>query len=169
MAVTVEVHGSQQLRAIARALREAKRTDLDRQLGEAMRDGSKDVELEIRKHTDDYMPAGYEITFAKALRFKIEVRKSYEYRVTVVAYAQGRGRERHLKTMERGELRAPNWGRWRRRRGKNLGKHKYRNPWHAQRIRPHWMTEPATRAAPEVRRRLEKAMQAVADKIERAG
>ncbi len=169
MGVSFEVKGGDGLRAVARACREVSREDLTRELVRGLRSGAKDVEAEVRAHTDDYMPRGYEEIFRAHLEFRTEVRKSYDYRVTVIGSAKGRSRARHVRQMEAGELRKPVYGRWRRRRGKNRGKHAYRNPWRPQRIRPHWMTEPAERAAPTVRRTLDRHMQKIADKIEKAG
>lgn len=165
----IKLTGGDKLHAVSLALRRAGDGDLAKELDRGLRASAGEVEREIAKHTDDYMPKGYEIEFRASIRFKREVRKVYEHRVTVITYAVGAmGHRRKVEELERGDLRAPNWGRWRERRGVNRGKHKLRNKWHDQRIRAHFVTEPATAAAPRVQKHLDAHMAHVADKIERA-
>lgn len=164
----LKITGGDKLRDVARALHDAGDENLKRELDRGLRAGAGEVERAIAKHTDDYMPRGYEAVFRASVRFKREVKQVYEHRVTVITYALGaRGHRRKVEEMEAGDLRAPNWGRWRERRGVNRGRHKLRNKWHDQRIRPHFVTEPATAAAPAVQRQLDEHMQHVVDKIDR--
>ena len=167
----ITVTGGDKLRAVALELRRQGTAGraLGRELDRGLREAARDVETEVRRHTDDYMPRGYEQVFRRALEFRTVVRKTYEHRVTLTATGRGRSRERDLRRMDEGELRHPVYGRWRARRGVNRGKHKLANPWVAQRIRVGWFTEPAQRAAPAAAKRMEQALNRVADKIEKAG
>lgn len=163
----IEVGGADALRDLARKLHSADR-QLTQELHRGLRAAARDVGDAIEARSDDYMPAGYEKIFKASLHFKTEVRLAYDQRITVVVSAKGaQGHDRQVRQLEAGEFRAPNWGRWRKRRGINRGRHKLRNKWHTQRVRPHFATEPAQAAAPKVRDRIDAAVGRVIAKIER--
>jgi hypothetical protein len=162
------VGGAGDFAKLGAALHRAARTDLAQELDRGMRRAARTVERVIRRDVDDYMPRGYEEVFKASLHFKTEV-KQVAGRLTVVVYAVGaKGGRRQVEQLERGEFRAPNWGRWRTRRGVNRGRHKIRQKWHTQRVRPHFATEPAEGATPQVREKIDAAIKRVVDKIERA-
>ncbi len=163
----IRITGGDKLRAVADALHAqgVRRGGLGRELDRGLREAAKDVETEVRRHTDDYMPRGYERVFRASLEFRTRIRTAYEHRVTVTATGRGRSRERDLERMNDGVLRHPVYGRSRRLRG---GK-RVPNPWVEQRIRSRWFDEPAQRAAPAAAKRMSEALERVADKIERAG
>jgi hypothetical protein len=163
----LKVTGADDLHALYRRFNEASRTDLVRQLNRGLRESADDVADAITEHSDTYMPQGYEVIFRSSLHYKTQVRTAYETRISLIVKAVGaKGNDRQVEQLERGELRAPNWGRHRARRGINRGRHKLRNPWHVQRIRAHFATEPAEDAIPQVWKRIDAAAARVAKKIE---
>jgi len=169
MGLKVTVMGAGDFHRLARALREAGSKDLGRELDKGIRRAADDVAQEIRKKSDMYMPKGYETVFKASLRFKAEVRSAFEHRITLVVSARGaKGHDRQVEELEAGLYRVPNWGRWRARRGVNRGRHKIRNKWHTQRVRAHFATEPAEGAKPQFIKRVDAAVAAVVEKIERA-
>lgn len=167
----ITVGGADDFARLARALHEAgsKGKGLSRALDRGLRKAADEVPRVIRRDSDGYMPAGYEAVFKASLQFKVEVRQVFEHRVTVVVYALGaKGHRRQVEQLERGELRAPDWGRWRVRRGINRGRHKLKNKWHTQRIRPGFATIPAKGAEQDIRKVIDAHVQRVAEKIERS-
>lgn len=165
MSLEISVTGVEQLNALSRRLREAGREDLDRQLDKAARKAGQRVIDAVERDSDLYMPRGYEKIFRASMNFRTTVRKAHGSRITIALVAKGKISARQVRNLEQGHLRHPVFGRWRRRRGKNRGKHAYRNPWVGQRIRPHFFSEPANDTAPKVREDFLGAMRAVADKI----
>lgn len=164
----IRVTGGTQLRSLALELHRQAATGLLREVDRSMRAAARDVEDEVRAHTDEYMPRGYEEPFRTSLRFRTEVRKTSEFRVTLSATGRGRSRLRDLRRLDEGGLRHPVFGRWRGGRARSGTWHRSRSPWVEQRIREGWFTEPATRSAPAVRIRITQALDRVAAKIEKA-
>lgn len=169
MALRVAVTGAVDFHRLAAALHQAARKDLATELDRGLRKSSGDMADAITAKSDDYMPQGYERVFKASLHFKTEVRNTYDHRITLVVSAAGAmGHDRQVRQLEAGEFRAPNWGRWRKRRGINRGRHKLRNKWHTQRVRAHFATEPAEGARPAVIANIDAAMARVVNKIEKA-
>lgn len=169
MGLQVTVSGAGDFHRLARALHQAARKDLAQELDRGLRKSTGDMAAAITAKSDDYMPQGYERVFKAALYYKTEVRNTFDHRITLVVKARGeKGHDRQVEDLERGKLRAPNWGRHRARRGINRGRHKLRNQWHTQRVRAHFATEPAEGARPAVIANIDAAMARVVDKIEKA-
>jgi hypothetical protein len=165
----IKVSGAGDFHALAKALHQAARKDLAQELDRSLRKSTGDMADAITAKSDDYMPQGYERVFKASLYYKTEVRNTYDHRITLVVKARGgKGHDRQVRQLEAGEFRAPNWGRWRKRRGINRGRHKLRNQWHAQRVRAHFATEPAEGARPAVIANIDAAMARVVEKIEKA-
>lgn len=169
MSLEIEISGAGDFYRLAAALHHAARKDLAAQLDRSLRKSTGDMSDAITAKSDDYMPQGYEEVFKRSLYYKTEVRNTVEHRITLVVKARGvKGHDRQVRELERGEFRATNWGRWRKRRGINRGRHKIRNKWHTQRVRVHFATEPAEGARPVVIANIDAAMARVVDKIEKA-
>lgn len=167
----ISVGGAADFARVARALHEAgdKGKGLSKELDRGVRKAADEVPRAIRRDVDDYMPKGYEDVFKASLQFKVEVKQVFEHRVTVVVFALGaKGNRRQVEQLEKGEFRAPNWGRWRARRGINRSRHKFRNKWHAQRVKPGFATIPAKGAERDIRKVIDAHVRRVAEKIERA-
>jgi hypothetical protein len=152
--VHVGVKGRLDLYKLAAAFKKAGRKDLGQALDKGIRSSAKVIEKAVtpRSSTDLYMPRGYEQTFNRALKAKHEVRMLRGRSVSITFYATGRKELRALEDIERGRLRHPVHGRYR--RLKNGGR--MRNPWVTQIIKPGVIEEPAMRAQPEAVRELEK-------------
>ncbi len=165
----ISIGGAGDFHRLAAALHQAARKDLAQELDRGLRKSTVDVSNAITAKSDDYMPAGYEQVFKAALYYKTEVKNSHEHCITLIVKARGaKGHDRQVDDLEDGRLRAPNWGRHRKRRGINRGRHQLRNKWHTQRVRAHFATEPAEGARPAVIANIDAAMRRVVDKIERA-
>jgi hypothetical protein len=169
MGLSISVTGAGDFHKLAAALHQAARKDLALELDRGLRKSTNDMADAITAKSDDYMPEGYERVFKASLHYKTEVRNTYDHRITLVVKARGaKGHDRQVEQLERGEFRAPNWGRWRKRRGINRGRHKLRNQWHTQRVRARFATEPAEGARPAVIANIDAAMARVINKIEKA-
>lgn len=169
MGLSISVSGAGDFHKLAVALHQAARKDLAQELDRGLRKSTRDVSDAITAKSDDYMPQGYEQVFKASLYYKTEIKNMFDHRITLVVKARGAmGHDRQVQQLERGEFRAPNWGRWRKRRGINRGRHKLRNQWHTQRVRAHFATEPAEGARPAVIANIDAAMARVVDKIEKA-
>lgn len=164
MTLKLDISGINDLFDLAEALRDAGEKKLSAKLDRSVRKAAGVIEDEVRAHTDDYMPKGYERTFAQALEVKIESRLVTGRRITIVFSAKGKRKQRDIGDMEMGQLKHPVFGRTR--RLKNGGV--MRNPWVAQRIRPGWASEPAERAAPKAVAVIDKSVGEVVDAINKA-
>lgn len=154
MSIKLGISGQKDLYRVAAAMREAGRRGLAKKLDQGTRNAAKEIEREVRASSDTYMPKGFERTFKNSLQAKVSVRLATARTVTVTFIAKGRRAERHLEEFDKGRLRAPVHGRYR--RLKDGGR--MRNPWHTHQIRPGVISEPAKRAEP-------KAVRKVADKV----
>lgn len=162
----LRVVGAEKLKVLGAQLKAAGNGGLGRELDRGLRAAAGDIQTEIAAHTDEYMPKGYEAVFSASLEFKTEIRKAFGHRVTLVATAKGaKGHPRQVANLERGEIKHPVYGRYRKRR---VG-HARRNQWVPQRIRAHWFTEPGQRATPAAVERMNAALDRVAAKIARMG
>lgn len=169
MGLEIKISGAGDFHRLAAALHQAARKDLAQELDRGLRKSTGDMADAITAKSDDYIPKDFERVFKAALYYKTEVRNTFEHRITLIVKARGAmGHDRQVAQLERGEFRAPNWGRWRARRGINRGRHKLRNAWHSQRVRAHFATEPAEGARPAVIANIDAAMARVVDKIEKA-
>lgn len=166
----LKVSGASDLFALAAACRREADKGLSRNLDKGMRAAANEVVREVREHTDDYMPKGYERELADSLQSRVEQRAASERRVSVVMWALGRkGQPRKVDELEAGKLKHPVYGRTRRLKRHWIHKAtSMRNPWVLQRIRPHWFTEPGNRAMPRAVKKVDEAVRRVAARIERA-
>lgn len=149
--------GQIDLYKLAAALRDAGNRRLGQKLDRGVRSAAKTIEDEVFKHTDVYIPRGFERTFRQALKAKREVKLLRGRTVSITFFAMGQKRPRKLELMNAGELEHPVYGRYRRlKSGARM-----RNPWVArpgQPIRPGVIEEPARRAQPKAVGVLEKAV-----------
>src|SRR5688572_20685656 len=88
MSLAAEISGHKDLFKLADALRDAKNRQLGAELDRGVRKAAKVLEREVRAHTDDYMPKGFEATFAGALTAKIEIRLANGRRASVMFSAK---------------------------------------------------------------------------------
>lgn len=165
MAMSVKVSGQGSFAQFAVACYWAAKTGVDKEFKQGLTEAGKDIEDTVRKTTDDFMPKGYEQVFKARLRTRVSVRMVNDAGVTVSAYGLGRSGRRDVERLEQGILRHPVFGRWRERRGRFRNRHKLRNPWVAQKIKPGWFSVPVNTAAPAAFAKVDAAVGRVLDGI----
>lgn len=172
--------GQKDLYRLAHNLHTAGQKGLKRELDKASRQAGDVIAKEVRNHTKDYIPANFERRFDTAFEAKVEVRLVASRRITVVFWARGKTVNRDIRAINAGNLKHPIYGRMRRLKaggkyvrpgneGRIVGTH-YLNPWVSsppQAIRPGLVDEPATRALPKAKRKIEDAINRVSQQIER--
>lgn len=157
----VQVSGQKDLFRLAHNLHAAGQKNLKKELDKASRQAGKVIEDEIKAHTKEYIPQGFERRFDLALDTKTEVRLVASRRITVVIWAMGKRQRRDIRAINAGRLRHPVYGRMRRLKDGTLKA----NPWVEQRIRPGLVDVPATRAMPKAIKKIEGAVERVTQKI----
>jgi hypothetical protein len=150
MSMRVGVSGQEGLFGLADTLRQAGNRKLGQKLDRGIRNAAKEIEKEVRRSSDTYMPRGFEQTFKGSLEAKHQVRLARERSITIVFFARGQRLERRLADMEKGRLRHPVRGRTRRLRNGGTMK----NPWVTQRIKAGVISEPSKRAAPKAAKQI---------------
>jgi hypothetical protein len=113
----------------------------------------------VRESASEHLPDRYAAELVPSLRFRTNTAVSGStVRVTVAVMATGRGGSaRQVGDLEDGDLRHPVFGR-RRKSGRP-------NPWAHQRVKPNFVSEPMTEAAPAVRKEIEAAVDRVLTQI----
>lgn len=152
--VHVGVKGQLDLYKVAAAFKKAGRVDLGKALDKGIRSAAKVIEKAVtdRKSTDAFIPRDFEQDFNKSLTAKHEVRMLRGRSVSITFTARGKKELRKLEDMERGRLRHPVHGRYRRLKSGGWMK----NPWVTQTIKAGVISVPAMGAQPEAVRELEK-------------
>jgi hypothetical protein len=163
-----QVSGQKDLYRLAHNLHEAGQKNLKRQLDKASRQAGNEIAREVQQHTKDYIPANFERRFDTAFVTEVQVRLVASRRITIVFSGRGKSGERNrdIKAMNSGNLKHPVFGRYRRLKDGSLMK----NPWVSkppQKIRPGLVDEPAQRATPRARKKIEDAIDRVSQQIER--
>lgn len=157
----VQVSGQKDLFRLAHNLHAAGQKGLKRELDKASRQAGKVIEDEVKAHTREYIPQGFEQRFDVALATKTEVRLVASRRITIVFWAMGKRQRRDIKAMNAGRLRHPVYGRFRRLKDGTL----QANPWVLQTIRPGLVDVPAKRAMPRAIKKIEDAVGRVTQEI----
>lgn len=153
MTLQVRITGQQDLRRAARALREAGRVDLKKEMLAAIRKATAQIGDEVRKDLPIYLPDTYAAVLARALRFTTATKTSGWPEITVTARAKGKSRPREIRTLNRGVLRAPLFGN--------------RKHWYAHKVKPRFFDEPADRVREDVIREAGAGIRRVREKLER--
>ena len=155
--MTVEIRGGgEQFAAISRRLKEAGATDLQRELSRAAVKSLIPLKKELGKSALARLPrrGGLAEQIART-RFRIR-------RDTSARHPGLRLEARNvydLIRLDQGTLRHPVFA--------DESESRRSWTWADQKVPPGWFTEPANAAAPKIRAEIWRAMQAVADKIER--
>lgn len=133
--------------------------DLARELKAATRPLSDAIRIEAVA----VAPSGYDPTLSASLRFPTAVNISRLVGlVTMRVYGDGRSERRDIPALNRGRLRHPVYGRYRRRKYATVQGRRVRiaggqlipNPWVAQRIRAGFIDRPVDRLGPDLGRRM---------------
>lgn len=148
----IEVLGAQQYALLARRLRDAADKGLQRELQTALTHATGPARQQVKDELPAYLPGGYAEDFGPTLRMRTAGRYGSGAGVRITAKAMSpRGRERFLGPLEAGTLRHPLFG--------------MRAHWFTQDVHPHFFSQPITDSAPEIRRDLITAMDAIAEQI----
>lgn len=121
--IDARVLGAQQLREVARHIRNEGDKGLGRQFGKALEKAVEPIKKSIAESAARTMPSGYAPTLSRSLKHrrttKTDTRRGA---VRLATYGDGRKERRDLPALEAGKLRHPVFGRT-------------RSPWVQQRIR----------------------------------
>lgn len=157
------ITGSTELRYVAGQLRKAAASELRKELAKAQRRTFAPLQLEIKAQAIVSLPhrGGYAGVMARAV--KVSVRQNIARRELVaVVYARGRGQQRDVRRVNRGELRHPVFGRDRlTRKGVQL------NPWAVTAVPPGFVDRPVRRLEDRLARESLDALHRVAVEIAR--
>jgi len=145
------VDGTDELALLGKRLRQAKDKTLTAELRKGLTKGMAPLSSLIKAASPNYMPAGYEQTFAASLQFRTSVRTTgRSAAVDLRAWADGRTKRRRVRQLNKGTLRHKSWG---------------KPPWHRQFIRVGFFSDPAAVAADDIRTEAQQAIHRVGQKI----
>lgn len=165
------VSGGAQLRALGANLHEAGDKGLVRELRRGAEQGVKPLSQAIASGSPEYIPHGYEQTFAAALAFSTSVRtRGKSAAVEHVTKGKGRVRPRQIRAINEGWLRHPVFGRVRRLVRHWIHKATTKvNPWVRQTIRRGFWDDPVEANEKHLKDEMQAVMRRVADKITTKG
>jgi hypothetical protein len=163
------VVGADRFYDVAKRLRgAANRKDLVKEMRTGITKAVPALREAVKAHAADYLPDAYAAEILPSLRFRTNTKTSGDtvtVTMTVTATGQG-GNARQIGDLEDGDLRHPVFGRTR-----ALSRHAVHratsmaNPWVNQSVKPNFVSEPMTEAAPAVRKEIEAAVDRVLTKI----
>lgn len=150
----ITVTGAEGLARLARALRDAGRNDLRKELLRGVRKASKPMIPAARQAAATSLPhrggLAEEVAGAKwVVRTRLQGRGAG---VRITGAWSSEGRQHDLSKMDSGLLRHPVYG--------------HRAKWVGQPIKPRWFSDAMERLAPEIRGELEKVIAEVSKKLE---
>lgn len=148
-----EVTGADQFLKLSKALKEAGRTGLRRELNTGIRRAARPLVKKTRAEARSRLPkrGGLAAQVAKEPQ-RVQVRTGASTAGVRIVVGRGKGGARGAN---RGVVRHPVFGN--------------RDVWVDQKVEPGWFDDPIKGSAPAVRRDIEKAMQTVVDQIVREG
>lgn len=159
--MAVVVTGYNELSRLGFRLREAGATGLTKELRKGLQEPLKPLAEQIRAGAPDHTPKGYEMTFARSLKFRTKVNlvgttAGVDFSVT----ATGKSQSRQIREINRGRLKHPVYGR------RRLTRHGWiNNPWAWQTVKPGFWDDPVRANFNAMRASMRAAMQRTADKI----
>lgn len=159
--MAVVVTGYNELSRLGFRLREAKAVTLTKELREGLRRPLKPLADQIRAGAPDHTPKGYEMTFARSLKFQTKVSlvgsgAGVDFTVT----ATGKSYSRQIREINRGRLKHPVYGRRRLTR-----KGWINNPWVWQAVEPGFFDNPVRANFNAMRASMREAMRRTAEQI----
>ena len=151
----VKVMGAESLSRLARDLKAAGERDLRRELLKGVQRAAKPAKEAAKKAALEELPdvggLAAEIAGSK-FSAKTNTGRNPSVRITAKGRPNRSGREHDLRSLDRGRLRHPLYGN--------------RGHWYNQAVKPDWFTEAMKKQAPEVRKEIVAAIDAVARKLE---
>lgn len=146
----ITVTGAAELQRLSLRLREAGDGSLNRKLRHGVTDAVRPLKREVVAGLPTYMPNRYASVLAGSLKLRTDAAGEA---VRITATAKGRRKQRAVPAINDGILRHPTYGN--------------RKRWSAQRIRRGFFTQPMRRGGPAIKRRIERVMEDVTQKIAR--
>ena len=140
-----QVRGSEDLARLAKALKEAGRNDLRKELLKGVRESGASTVLEIRDSALRNLPRRGGLA-EKVAAEKASLRATYGGSAARVSIRRKRGRG-----LNAGRLRHPVYGN--------------RENWVQQKVDANWFDDPIRDAAPDIRRRLQAVLDRIADRV----
>lgn len=161
--MAVVVTGYNELSRLGFRLREAKATGLTKELRKALQAPLKPLADQIRAGAPDHTPRGYEVTFARSLKFHTKINTvgttaGVDFSVT----ATGKTSPRQIREINRGRLKHPVYGRRRYTR-----KGWINNPWVWQAVEPGFWDNPVRANFNAMRLAMREAIDRVGEQITR--
>lgn len=147
MSADFEIRGAQDLARLSKALKDAGRNDLRKELLKGVRESGASTVLEIRESALENLPRRGGLA-AKVAAEKASVRSTYAASGARVSLRRKRGRG-----LNAGRLRHPVYGN--------------RENWVQQSVNQGWFDDPIRDAAPGIRRKIEAVIERICDKIVR--
>jgi hypothetical protein len=161
--MAVVVTGYNELSRLGFRLREAKAVTLTRELRKGLQQPLRPLAEQIRAGAPDHTPKGYEVTFARSLKFHTKVNTvgtgaGVDFSVTAI----GKSYSRQLREINQGRLKHPVYGR------RRYTRHGWQaNPWVWQAVEPGFWDNPVRANFNAMRAAMREAIARVADQITR--
>lgn len=151
--VSISTADRAKLERLARAIREAGDKELEKELAAGLRRAIKPMQREFKRGALGILPyrGGLAEWVADGMRFRSKVSVGSKPRATVIASLPGHD----ISAINRGRLRHPTHG------------HRDGPHWVTQEIRPGFWDDSGTLAAQDAAEEINKAIDAVAEKLER--
>lgn len=162
MGVDVRITGGDQIRQVAAQIRATGNKGLGREMGRALDKAIEPVKVAIDKSAGETMPSGYKAALTASLKHRRSLRSATRTAsVRLTTTAKGEKENRDLTALERGQLRHPVYGRFRRLKGGRFRK----NPWAVTRIRAGFHERGIQDAADEAEKKLIEVLDDFADRL----
>lgn len=155
MSLEFRIEGAVELHKVAARIYAEGRTNLARQMGNALSKAADPVKVSIRAEAERTMPkhGGYSGLFTKSLKFRLERRNGVQQATAqLITYADGKGQRRDIGALNRGVLRHPVFGR-------------RRSPWKVTSIRAGFHKRGTDHAIEEAQKQLGKVVDDFVDRL----
>lgn len=151
-ALDIKLEGGRQLWELGVRLRQSPKK-VQNAAQRELRKVVRPIQDEIGDEIEPVMPKGYEQVLSQSLKHRISVKTTYWASVTLTTTAKGQKDNRKIGDIDKGILRHPVYGRYRKtKRGRKP------NPWVDQPVKPGFWTRPVENAAPRIRRELTRVI-----------
>ena len=136
--VDLRIEGAEHFRVLAKALRQLGEKDLRTELYRGINRAVKPLTADVKARTGYFLPTRYALELSKSLRVRARTRAGRNPGVALVGKAKTkRGKERDLRSLNRGRLRHPLYGN--------------RQYWYDQAVSPGWWDDPLIEGSDAVR------------------
>jgi hypothetical protein len=153
VAAELRIEGAAKFGTLAKALKQAGDKELRKELYAGINRAVKPLSESVKVETKNYLPRRYAFELAKSLKVKARRRAGRDPSVRLVGQAKTpRGKERDLRSLNRGRLRHPLYGN--------------RGYWYNQEVPPNWWDDPLLEGVEPVREELVNVLEDIAHKLE---